>query len=178
MVNGRSSEVTVATDSSVPEDLVGVRIRRFRLAAGWTLRQLAERTGLSIGFLSQVERGLSSIALSTLREVAAAFDRDIVDFFGDIEDDAVQADDRFFTLSRADDDPQTLVSGGRSYELLSDRGHGPVLEPLLVHIGPGQKREDSYGHEGEEFAYVLEGVLLYTVEGVDHRRDGRRAVGR
>ncbi len=53
--------------------------------------------------------------------------------------------------------------------MLSARGPSLVLEPLLVHIAPGGRREDAYGHAGEEFAFVLDGELLYEVDGVEHR---------
>ncbi|MFD2354035.1 cupin domain-containing protein [Nonomuraea ferruginea] len=53
--------------------------------------------------------------------------------------------------------------------MLSSRGPSLVLEPLLVHIAPGGRREPAYGHSGEEFAYVLSGELLYEVDGVEHR---------
>jgi uncharacterized cupin superfamily protein len=53
--------------------------------------------------------------------------------------------------------------------MLSERGAGLVLEPMLVHIAPGGRRENAYGHAGEEFAYVITGELLYEVDGVEHR---------
>src|SRR5690606_16411277 len=53
--------------------------------------------------------------------------------------------------------------------MLSSRGPSLVLEPLLVHIAPGGRREPAYGHAGEEFAYVLSGELLFEVDGVEHR---------
>ncbi|MFD0660591.1 cupin domain-containing protein [Thermocatellispora tengchongensis] len=74
-----------------------------------------------------------------------------------------------FTLTRAETAATEYVSGQQTYRMLSARGPGLVLEPMLVHIAPGGKREDAYGHAGEEFAFVLEGELLYEVDGVEHR---------
>ncbi|MFD0887446.1 helix-turn-helix domain-containing protein, partial [Streptosporangium algeriense] len=62
---------------------VGARMRRFRKERGLTLRDLAAASGLSIGFLSQVERGISAIGLTALNGVAAALGRGVADFFGD-----------------------------------------------------------------------------------------------
>ncbi|MET8141109.1 cupin domain-containing protein [Sphaerisporangium sp. NPDC005288] len=155
-------------------DAVGARMRRFRKERGMTLRGLSTRSGLSIGFLSQVERGISSIGLTALNGVAAALDHSVADFF---DDEQQPGDDRadiarlpsHFTLTRASTAATEYVSGQQTYRMLSARGPHLVLEPLLVHIAPGGRREDAYGHAGEEFAFVLSGELLYEVDGVEHR---------
>jgi quercetin dioxygenase-like cupin family protein/transcriptional regulator with XRE-family HTH domain len=65
--------------------VIGHNLRSFRKELGLSLRALSERSGLSIGFLSQLERGLSSIGLTTLRDLAATLDREIVDFFDETD---------------------------------------------------------------------------------------------
>ncbi|HEX5542047.1 MAG TPA: cupin domain-containing protein [Micromonospora sp.] len=156
-----------------PPDLVGARMRQFRTDRGLTLRGLAARSGLSIGFLSQVERGVSSIGLTALNSVAAALDRPVAEFFEDGPPDAEKTEEphlpAHFTLTRADSGAIEYVSGQQTYRMLSDRGPNLVLEPMLVHIAPGGRREEAYGHGGEEFAYVVRGELLYEVDGVEHR---------
>lgn len=150
--------------------LVGGRLRQARKDAGLSLRALAKRSGLSIGFLSQVERGLSSTSLAALKELAAALDLDIRDFFGDSAPTTPARLPSSFTLTRATgENTREYVSGARSYRMLSQRGPDMTLEPMLVHIAPGGEPEESYGHPGEEFAYVLSGELVYTVDGVAHR---------
>jgi transcriptional regulator with XRE-family HTH domain len=154
-------------------DVIGARMRQFRKERGLTLRGLASRSGLSIGFLSQVERGISSIGLTALGGVAAALDRSVAEFFETKPPDAANfTAERLpdhFTLTRADNGATEYVSGQQTYRLLSARGPQLVLEPMLVHIAPGGRREEAYGHPGEEFAFVLEGELLYEVDGVEHR---------
>ncbi|MEZ0076474.1 helix-turn-helix domain-containing protein [Planotetraspora sp. GP83] len=155
------------------QERVGAHIRRFRKEQGLTLRGLSAKSGLSIGFLSQVERGVSSIGLTALNSVANALDRPVAAFF---DDDAPEPESglpasppRHFTLTRREDGATQYVSGQQTYRMLSDRGPGLVLEPMLVHIAPGGRREEAYGHKGEEFAYVVRGELLYEVDGVEHR---------
>ncbi|MET7397781.1 cupin domain-containing protein [Dactylosporangium sp. NPDC005572] len=154
--------------------LVGARMRQFRKERGLTLRGLATQSGLSIGFLSQVERGISAIGLTALNGVAAALDRPVAEFFHE-EDQAAPppapTDDLpdHFTLTRAQNGATEYVSGQTTYRMLSDRGPHLVLEPMVVHIAPGGRREEAYGHAGEEFAYVVSGELLYEVNGVEHR---------
>ncbi|MDR5698343.1 helix-turn-helix domain-containing protein [Agromyces aerolatus] len=173
-----------STDAGQGAEVVGPRVRQLREAKGMSMRALAQRSGLSGGFLSQVERGLSSIALSSLHKVADALDVTMADLFagaeaasgsgaptatpvgaqGSVDDDGV-----VFTLNRAADRPSRIVSSGRHYEMLSARVPGLTLEPMLVYIEPGGRKEEPSAHKGEEFAYVLEGELLYEVDGVEYR---------
>jgi len=152
--------------------LVGARLRRIRKDRGLTLRALADRTGLSIGFLSQVERGISTIGLTALGGVAKAQDCALTDLYGPADEGyggTVVPLPTHFTLARADSAVTQYVSGQQTYRMLSQRGRDLVLEPMVVHIAPGGAREESYGHAGEEFAYVLSGELLYEVDGVENR---------
>lgn len=154
--------------------MVGARMRQFRKERGLTLRGLASQSGLSIGFLSQVERGISAIGLTALNGVAAALDRPVAEFFHKEEQrtqppEATDGPPDHFTLTRAQNGATEYVSGQTTYRMLSDRGPQLVLEPMVVHIAPGGRREEAYGHAGEEFAYVVSGELLYEVDGVEHR---------
>lgn len=175
------------TESDHDVDLsrvIGHHVRAFRGELGLSLRALAERSGLSIGFLSQLERGLSSISLTALRDLADTMDRDITEFF---DETAVtesgpngaqrsrpqpphESTARYFTLMRAGGEHSSqYVSGQRTYRMLSKRAPGLVLEPMLVQIAPGGEVSEPEIHAGEEFAYVLEGELVYTADGVSHR---------
>lgn len=151
------------------EVAVGPRLRAFRTEAGLSLRQVAEQSGLSVGFLSQVERGKCSMALSSLRTVAGVLGKTMADFFSSSALSVAASDDIVFTLTRGTDHHDRVVSGGRHFEMLSARFPGLVLEPMLVFLEPGGVKEDPISHAGEEFAYVLEGELLYEVGGQTHR---------
>lgn len=52
-------------------------IHELRDAAGFTLMELAEKTGLSASFLSDIERGRTDPSMKTLRKLAAAFGADL-----------------------------------------------------------------------------------------------------
>ncbi|HLU44717.1 MAG TPA: cupin domain-containing protein [Natronosporangium sp.] len=167
-----SASQKTSASASRPE-LVGARMRQFRKEQGLTLRELAARSGLSIGFLSQVERGISAIGLTALGSVATALGRSLAEFFNGDEAPAGAtegaAEPVHFTITRRQTPATQYISGQQTYRLLSDRGPNLVLEPMLVYIAPGGQKEQAYGHPGEEFAYVLEGELLYEVQGVEHR---------
>jgi transcriptional regulator with XRE-family HTH domain len=63
---------TSETASSPKEEGLGARIRKRRLQLGMTLQDLAEATGLTKSFVSQVERGRNSPSISTLRSISVA----------------------------------------------------------------------------------------------------------
>lgn len=154
--------------STPVESLVGKRIRQFRKDKGLSLRELADLTGRSIGFLSQIERGISSISLTALRDIAASLGRPMTEFL-DVAGDG-SSDGAVWTLTRAEERPsEVLFSGNRRYQLLSARAPGLVLEPLIVHIAPGGIVEDTEPHAGEEFAHILKGQLLFVIEGEEFR---------
>jgi quercetin dioxygenase-like cupin family protein len=93
-------------------------------------------------------------------------------FDGDDAADARRDDARgpVWTLTRASDAPEVICSGVRTYKLLSARAGGLLLEPLIVHIAPGGVVEETDpGHDGEEFAHVLAGELLYVIDGQEFR---------
>lgn len=59
----------------------GEKIRKMRKAAGWTVRALAEKTGVSESYISQLERGLVDPSVSLLRKIAAALEVPVASFF-------------------------------------------------------------------------------------------------
>ena len=188
-----SAELSNDERSAELSEVVGHHVRTFRKELGLSLRGLSERSGLSIGFLSQLERGLTSIGLTTLRDLASTLGRDITEFFDEAALESAAAQDgtdadvistairpktpdatrdsihRYFTLTRASGEHTSqYISGERTYRMLSKCASGLVLEPMIVSIAPGSHSEVEV-HAGEEFAYVLQGELCYTVEEVEHR---------
>jgi transcriptional regulator with XRE-family HTH domain len=147
---------------------VGAAIRTLRRRRGLSLRDLSRLTGFSISFLSLVERGQSSLALTSLYKVAKALDSDISHFFR--QNGAAPDTHPLPHVHRAGETSEIAIAGGnRTYRLLSGRAPDRVLEPLLVTVEPTESIEEPYSHEGEEFAYVLAGDLLFVVEGREYR---------
>ena len=60
---------------------LGQRIAALREGAGWSQEKLAEETGLSVNFISQMERGLRAPSLPTLQKLAEVFKLEVKDFF-------------------------------------------------------------------------------------------------
>jgi transcriptional regulator with XRE-family HTH domain len=171
---------TLSVDKNVGEAerllAIGTAIRSKRNELGMSLRELSKRAGLSIGFLSLVERGRSSLALTSLSNIARALDIELASFFPNEGEEANEVEEVKQKVSslpcvhRANDASQlAIISSLRTYKMLSSRGPGLVLEPILVTVQPKDVMEEPYGHEGEEFAYVLSGELVYIVDGIEYR---------
>ena len=147
---------------------VGKAIRALRNKKGLSLRDLSRLAGLSTSFLSMVERGRSSLALTSLNNVAKALDTDLADLF--VSERKVRVSHPLPHVSRAEEEGQlSITSSERVYRVLSPRAPGLVFEPLLVTVRPNSDLEEPYSHEGEEFAYVIEGGLTFTVDGEEYR---------
>jgi transcriptional regulator with XRE-family HTH domain len=144
----------------------GSRIRRLRRERGLSLRDLGRATGFSISFLSMVERGRSSISLTSLHTLAVALGVEMSTFFPQTRPEPAAG----ARVNRRQDDARLPIRGAHTYRLLGATGFERALEPLLVTIAPDEEADprDDYAHDGEEFAYVLSGELAFTVDGVEH----------
>lgn len=131
---------------------VGAALRRWRKDRGLTLQGLADRTGLSIGYLSEVERDLVSPTLDNLWRICKALDVPIHRFFADSRPEDVRV------VRRHERRVIRLPESRVSYHLLTPHLRGK-LEFLLVELEPGQASEETISHEGEEAGYVLQGRL-------------------
>ncbi|WP_375464345.1 cupin domain-containing protein [uncultured Methylobacterium sp.] len=149
------------TASGDPVDVaVGRRLRALRQGRGLSLEKVAARTGLSIGFVSQVERGLSSPSLRVLALLADTLETGIGGLFepGGTDRDPIVVSERDrpeLRLWRAGITKQLLtpVSGTRGLSLFRT-----VLEP------GASTGADLFTHDGEEAGLVLEGRLTLVVE--------------
>src|SRR5882757_6675945 len=142
---------------------VGRRIRDLRRAKKMSLQTVAARTKLSIGFISQIERGLSSPSLRVLATLADVLGVGIAGLFGATPNDG-RASDGVVTreLQRAE---LKLWRTGISKQLLSPAGSESRLNLFLVHLEPGGNTGDEfYTHDGEEAGLVLQGEMTLTVD--------------
>jgi transcriptional regulator with XRE-family HTH domain len=133
----------------------GWRIRALRRKAGLTLQALADQAGISVGFLSQVERDKATPSLGTLANLAAALGIDL---------------DRFVAtprpadgLTRSDARPTFSIGGSSlSYERLTTDLPAGAFTSLIIHIPVGY-RSEIVAHEGEELIVVLSGTVRQTL---------------
>ncbi|MGA8149456.1 MAG: cupin domain-containing protein [Terriglobales bacterium] len=138
---------------------VGVRLRQLRLRAALSLAHVAKAAGISVGFLSALERSQMSASVSTLRKLARFYQTNILDFF-----DPSESDSRLVQPHKR----KILEAGpGVRMELLA--WGNTVMEPHLFRIAPNAGSGESYAHEGEEFIYVLRGEFHISVQEKEYR---------
>ena len=142
---------------------VGTRIKEIRNQQNITLKQLSESTNLSIGFLSQLERGLSNVAIDSLQKIANALQTPIQEIL-----DTRQIDEEDLSpLLRTYDRKITVVNPTLYSCVLSNSVHNLSFLPRECHLQPsGIENFDiqTYSHEGYEWSYVLEGNLRVTID--------------
>jgi len=140
--------------------IMGQKIRQLRLDRGLTLEEAAERAGCTSGFLSQVERNQAVPSITMLYAIAQALGVEVTHFFPRVGPGR--------KLVRADEREILRFEGSSiAYSLLSAKFPDRRLEPLLVYVRPqeGSLPSDEFrSHPGEEFYYVLEGVLRLQVD--------------
>ena len=150
-----------------PSDPLARRIRALRRAKKITLRALAERSGVTEGFLSQVEHGVTSPSISTLRRIAAGLGESIGSLFEDDGDPG--------RLLRASERRVIEYPGLRSRDEFLTPSRGGRLQVIMSVIQPGGGTGDEpYAHDSdEECVVILEGSLdLWIGDAAYHLETG------
>jgi DNA-binding transcriptional MerR regulator/quercetin dioxygenase-like cupin family protein len=140
----RQGVVSVPAENAVSP---GVRFRRLRQRRGLSLAQVAKATGVSVGFLSALERGQMSASIATLRRIARYYRTNILSFFEPAKENS--------RVVKPAERKILETTKGVRMELLA--WGNTAMEPHLFRIKPGGSSGESYTHEGEEFLHVLRG---------------------
>src|SRR5947199_770031 len=138
---------------------LGARLRQLRLTKGASLATVAKAAGISVGFLSALERSQMSASVATLRKLARYYKTNILEFHDTAEpnQNLVKPNAR-----------KVLEAGpGVRMELLA--WGNTVMEPHLFRIAAQAGSGESYTHEGEEFLYILRGQLHISLDGEEYR---------
>lgn len=153
---------------------LGMKVKALRTREGMTLVELSEATGLSTGYLSQLERGLTTIAIDSLEKISQAFDKNITYFFSD--DFSSSEKEKSYDLKKAHERTVSAVDKYYiQYHLLNDPSKTCFL-PRYYEVLPKTELEGDpvvYTHEGSEFIFILEGVLTVKLEeGIEYLYEG------
>lgn len=150
-----NSAVAKSVSSS---EALGEKLRELRLKRSLTLKDVAEQAGLSIGFLSSLERSQTNASIATLQKLAKLYDTTFLAFFDDSEPPS--------KVVRAAERKILETQPGTQIELLA-LGR-TLMETQLWRIAPGASSGGAYNHEGEEFIYVLEGAFEIWLDEIEH----------
>ena len=143
---------------------LGLRLRELRIARGLTLEDVAAGTGLSVSFLSLIERDKASISVDNLEKIAEFFQIHLVHFF-------TMEREELLTITRGEEIRQKLQSSSHSPTSLFSlaRNANARMEPLLVCVAPGKEEPHFRVHDADVLLYVIEGSLLLIGEnGEEH----------
>ena len=138
--------------------LPGQRFRRLRVRGGLSLAQVAHATGVSVGFLSALERGQMHSSVATLRRIARFYKTSIISLF--------DTNGETQHLVRPEHRKILETSPGVRMELLA--WGNTAMQPRLFRIKPGAGSGESYTHEGEEFLHVLRGEFEIWLNKQEH----------
>ncbi len=140
---------------------LGQKLRGLRQMRDLSIQEVAERSGLSVGAVSQIERGLSAPSVRSLRRLSDVLEFTVADLVTDGDPPPLNELGRIVRAKTRQ--PLRLSSNGVTKELLSPSTPGG-LEQLLVTLEPeGSSGEECYTHRGEECGHVLEGRLELTI---------------
>ncbi|WNS75743.1 cupin domain-containing protein [Bacillus sp. DTU_2020_1000418_1_SI_GHA_SEK_038] len=140
---------------------LGNRVKSIRKNNKMTLKQVSEKTGLSISFLSQVERSKSSATLSSIRKISEALGVNLSDFF------QTDCDPKSGIIKKEDHKEHRSDEVNFTFTNLSGITN-PIFEPILATLYPGDKNISPYTHNGQEFIYILEGTLSVILDNKEY----------
>lgn len=135
---------------------IGQKLKELRIAKNLTQEELADRSELSKGFISQLERDLTSPSIATLVDILQCLGTNLSEFFSEDEDEQVVfGEDDFFEKS----DPELH----NKIEWIIPNAQRNMMEPIRLTLDPGGSTYPDIPHEGEEFGYVLQGAIKIHV---------------
>ena len=138
---------------------IGAKLKQIRNSKGMTLKELGDASGFSTGFLSQLERGKSSIAISHLSKIAECLGVNVRYFMAE----EFQSE---CPVMKSYENEVLYIESELSiqYRITNNVNNWNMLPKIDV-IMPGFHTEGFHSHNGEEFVYVLEGVLILDLDG-------------
>ena len=151
------------------------KIKKLRFEKGLTLEGLAQRSGLSKGYLSKIENKLSIPTVSTLQKLATAFDVDFTHFFSGDEPAGenndlvfIRKDQREKTVTELPEMEKGISAGSSAGGTmkrwaLAAQKKGRNMDPYIIELS--HDNEEIYQHQGEGFIYILEGRIQFGYGG-------------
>lgn len=135
---------------------IGSKIRELRIEKNLTQEELADRAELSKGFISQLERNLTSPSIATLIDILQCLGTNLKEFFSDESDEQIVFHETDFFQKK---DPELH----NTIEWIIPNAQKNMMEPIRLTLEAGGSTYMDVPHEGEEFGYVLQGSIKIHV---------------
>ena len=155
---GHTAPPRSPSSSSSSSKTIGPVLRDLRKQQGMTLQDVATRAGLSVGFLSSLERSQTNASIATLQKLAKLYHTNFLSFFDDSEHAS--------KLVRPAERKVLETESGARIELLA-LGQ-TMMETQFWRVAPGASSGGAYDHEGEEFIYVIQGRFEIWLDETEH----------
>lgn len=139
---------------------IGEKIKALRLRLNLTQGELADRAELSKGFISQLERNLTSPSIATLTDLLECLGTSLQEFFSDDSQEKIVFSEE--DMFEKEDDGKTIL-------WLVPNAQKNQMEPILLTLDPGCATYADQPHEGEEFGYVLSGNVILVLGSARHK---------
>lgn len=136
---------------------IGEKIKDLRIKNSLTQEELADRCELTKGFISQVERDLTSPSISTLVDILEGLGTNLKDFFNDDSKDEKIVFTKEDVFESENDDLKYIL------KWLIPNAQKNTMEPILLELEPGGESKHQNPYEGEEFGYVLKGSVYLHI---------------
>ncbi|WP_373263437.1 helix-turn-helix domain-containing protein [Hungatella hathewayi] len=131
---------------------IGAKLKELRILKGLTQEELADRAELSKGFISQLERDLTSPSIATLMDILQCLGTSIGEFFNETPEEQIV----FGKTDYFEKHDQELKN---EIKWIIPNAQKNMMEPIFLTLEPGGETYPDNPHEGEEFGYVLQGNI-------------------
>lgn len=131
---------------------IGENLKRIRVANSLTQQELADRCELTKGYISQLERDLTSPSIATLTDILECLGTDLAGFFNEAVDSKIVFKEEDVFVKESDDN--YIINW------IIPNAQKNKMEPILVELKSFGKTKLDEPHEGEEFGYVLSGSIM------------------
>ena len=140
---------------------IGLKLKELRILKGLTQEELADRAELSKGFISQLERNLTSPSIATLMDILQCLGTTIGEFFNETPEEQI-------VFGKADYFEKVDSELKNEVKWIIPNAQKNVMEPIMLTLEPGGETYPDNPHEGEEFGYVLKGDVTVHLDGHTH----------
>lgn len=135
---------------------IGHKIKELRIQKSLTQEELADRSELSKGFISQLERDLTSPSIATLVDILQCLGTNLEEFFSNTSDETI-------VFHKTDYFEKVDTELHNTIEWIIPNAQKHMMEPILLTLEPNGSTYPDNPHEGEEFGYVLSGSITITI---------------
>ena len=133
---------------------IGIKLKELRLKKKLTQEELADRSELTKGYISQLENDLTSPSIATLKDILQALGSSLSEFFSEDEEEPLVFTKEDYFLKEGENSSVTW---------LVPTAQKNAMEPIMLRLKGGAATEKDLPHDGEEFGYVLKGTIKVCV---------------